>query len=162
MDSYGPDRTLIFVILALTLIGLVMVYSSSYKIAIETTRARDASFFLRNHVLRVMLGLILMYIFMKVGEGPLRDNPDQSGVCSLCFVDGSHSLCSQPLAVRDSRRHLWRRPGAQCAQYSSAPGRIGAHEAAGGTDVDQWDGSAARTDPGPAHNGSSLRHVGNG
>jgi cell division protein FtsW len=72
MDNYGPDRILIFAILALTLIGLVMVYSSSYKIAIETTRAGDASFFLRNHVLRVMLGLILMYVFTKVGEGPLR------------------------------------------------------------------------------------------
>lgn len=72
MNSFGPDRPLIFVILALTLIGLVMVYSSSYRIAIETTRAHDSSFFLRNHLLRVILGLILMYVFTKVGEGPLR------------------------------------------------------------------------------------------
>ena len=72
MNSFGPDKPLIFVILALTLIGLVMVYSSSYQIAIETTRAHDSSFFLRNHLLRVILGLILMYVFTKVGEGPLR------------------------------------------------------------------------------------------
>jgi cell division protein FtsW len=72
MNSYGPDKTLIFVVLALMLTGLVMVYSSSYRIAIETTRAHDASFFLRNHLLRVMLGLILMYVFTKAGESPLR------------------------------------------------------------------------------------------
>ncbi len=72
MNSLGPDKTLIFVVLALTLIGLVMVYSSSYRIAIETTRAHDSSFFLRNHLLRMMLGLILMYVFTKAGEGPLR------------------------------------------------------------------------------------------
>jgi cell division protein FtsW len=72
MRSCGVDKILLFVIMALTLMGLVMVYSSSYKIAIETTLARDPSFFLRNHVVRLMLGLLLLYLFAKIGESPLR------------------------------------------------------------------------------------------
>jgi cell division protein FtsW len=72
MDEYRSDTLLLFSIVALTLIGLVMVYSSSYSIAIESTQARDANFFFRKHLVRVMLGLLLLYIFARVGEHRLR------------------------------------------------------------------------------------------
>jgi cell division protein FtsW len=72
MDSTGVDKVLLFVILALVLIGLVMVYSSSYEIARESTRTKDPSFFLRNHVVRIMLGFALLFIFARAGENSLR------------------------------------------------------------------------------------------
>jgi cell division protein FtsW len=72
MDSSGVDKILLFVILALVLVGLVMVYSSSYQIAKESTRAKDPSFFLRNHVVRIMLGFVLLLLFARAGENSLR------------------------------------------------------------------------------------------
>jgi cell division protein FtsW len=72
MDESGVDRILLFVILALTLVGLVMVYSSSYAIATEVTGAKAPSFFFRKHVVRVAFGLLLMFLFARVGEHTLR------------------------------------------------------------------------------------------
>src|SRR5512136_2879 len=72
MDDQGLDKLLFFTVVALTLIGLVMVFSSSCRIAMETTNADDASFFLRRHVIRVVLGFILLYVFTRVSEGNLR------------------------------------------------------------------------------------------
>ena len=72
MDEAGIDRVLLFAILALTLIGLVMVYSSSYAIATEIAGAKSPSFFLRRHIVRLMLGFLLLYVFTRVGERPLR------------------------------------------------------------------------------------------
>jgi len=72
MDEHGMDRLLLFAVVALTMIGLVMVYSSSYIIAQESAKARDASFFLRRHMLRVVLGLILMYMATRMNESSFR------------------------------------------------------------------------------------------
>jgi cell division protein FtsW len=72
MDEHGMDRLLLFSVIALTMIGLVMVYSSSYIIAQESTKARDASFFLRRHILRVVLGFLLMYMATRMNENVFR------------------------------------------------------------------------------------------
>jgi cell division protein FtsW len=109
MNSIGPDKTLIFAVLALTLIGLVMVYSSSCRIAIETTRAGDSSFFLRNHFLRVMLGLILMYVFIKAGESPLRTIAKPLMILSLVLLILTVVPNPLRLCVRGSCR--WLRAG---------------------------------------------------
>ena len=66
------DKMLLFVILALTAIGLVMVYSSSYAIATEVAGAQSPSFFLRKHIVRVVLGFLLLYLFARAGENTLR------------------------------------------------------------------------------------------
>jgi cell division protein FtsW len=72
MDETGVDRVLLFAILALTLVGLVMVYSSSYAIATEVAGAKTPSFFFRKHIVRVAFGLLLMFLFTRVGEHTLR------------------------------------------------------------------------------------------
>lgn len=72
MDEAGVDKILLFAVMALTLIGLVMVYSSSYAIATEVAGANSPSFFLRKHIVRVVLGFILLLLFSKVNETTLR------------------------------------------------------------------------------------------
>ncbi|MFH1220066.1 MAG: putative peptidoglycan glycosyltransferase FtsW [Candidatus Eisenbacteria bacterium] len=72
MDEHGMDRYLLFAVITLTLVGLVMVYSSSYIIAQESPKARDAAFFLRRHVIRVVLGFILMYMATRMNESAFR------------------------------------------------------------------------------------------
>jgi cell division protein FtsW len=72
VDEHGLDKLLIFAIAALTMIGLVMVYSSSYTVAMEATKAKDSSLFLRNHIVRLVLGAMLFYLFARSGEKALR------------------------------------------------------------------------------------------
>jgi cell division protein FtsW len=72
MDDTGTDKVLLFTIIALTVIGLIMVYSSSYAIATEVAGANSPSFFLRKHIVRVVLGFILLFLFSKVNEKTLR------------------------------------------------------------------------------------------
>ena len=72
MDEAGMDKILLFAVMALSLIGLVMVYSSSYAIATEVTGGGVPSYFLRKHVVRVALGFLLLFLFTRVGENSLR------------------------------------------------------------------------------------------
>jgi cell division protein FtsW len=72
MDESGIDKILLFAIMALTLLGLVMVYSSSYAIATEVAGAKAPSFFLRKHVVRVILGFVLLFLFTRISENALR------------------------------------------------------------------------------------------
>jgi cell division protein FtsW len=106
MDSAGVDRVLLFVILALVLMGLVMVYSSSYEFARETTRTKDPSFFLRNHVVRIMLGLVLLALFARAGENSLRTIAVPLVLLSLVLL--VLTLVPNPLrlTVRGSSRWL--------------------------------------------------------
>jgi cell division protein FtsW len=106
MDSTGVDKILLFVILALVLIGLVMVYSSSYQFAKESTRAKDPSFFLRNHVVRIMLGLVLLFLFTRAGENSLRTIAGPLILVSLVLL--ALTLIPNPmrLTVRHSSRWL--------------------------------------------------------
>ena len=60
MDEAGMDKILLFAVMALTLIGLAMVYSSSYAIAPEVAGAKVPSYFLRKHVVRVGCGFLLL------------------------------------------------------------------------------------------------------
>ena len=106
MDSTGVDRILLFVIIALVLMGLVMVYSSSYQFAKESTRAKDASFFLRNHVVRILLGLVLLFLFTRAGENSLR--MIAVPLVSLSILLLALTLVPNPLrlTVRDASRWL--------------------------------------------------------
>jgi cell division protein FtsW len=72
MENHGVDRMLLFTILAMSIVGIVMVYSASYDFAIEATESEDAGLFLRHHIIRVILGFILLVLFMKVREDVLR------------------------------------------------------------------------------------------
>jgi cell division protein FtsW len=106
MDSSGVDRVLLFVILALVLMGLVMVYSASYQFAKESTLAKDPSFFLRNHVVRILLGLVLLFLFTRTGENSLRMIAVPLVLLSLVLL--ALTLIPNPLrlTVRDSSRWL--------------------------------------------------------
>jgi cell division protein FtsW len=106
MDSTGVDRLLLFVILALVLIGLVMVFSSSYQFARESTRTEDPIFFLRNHLVRIMLGFVLLFLFARAGESPLRAIAGPLVLLSLVLL--VLTLVPNPLrlTVRGSSRWL--------------------------------------------------------
>jgi cell division protein FtsW len=86
MGDQGIDKILLFVVVALTLVGLVMVYSSSYTKALEATGARDASLFLRKHLVRVMLGALLLYLCVRAGERNLRKLAPYALVGSLALL----------------------------------------------------------------------------
>jgi cell division protein FtsW len=86
MDEHGMDKLLLFAVVALTMIGLVMVYSSSYIIAQESTKARDTSFFLRRHMLRVVLGFLLMYMATRTNESIFRSLAKPLVLISLALL----------------------------------------------------------------------------
>jgi cell division protein FtsW len=106
MDNNGVDMVLLFVIVALVLVGLVMVYSSSYQIARESTHAKDTSFFLRNHVVRLLLGFGLLVLFARANENSLRTIAAPLVLLSLVLL--ALTLIPNPLRlmVRGSSRWL--------------------------------------------------------
>jgi cell division protein FtsW len=106
MDEKGIDRILLFSIVALTLVGLVMVYSSSYAIAAEVTGSKAPSFFFRKHVLRVALGLLLMFLFARVSENALRTYARPLLVVSIALLALTLLPTSLRLCARGSCRWL--------------------------------------------------------
>ena len=58
------DRTLLFTVLMLLVIGVVMVYSSSSVVALTTYD--DGSYFLKRQILSILIGLALMAIMMRI------------------------------------------------------------------------------------------------
>jgi cell division protein FtsW len=106
MDEKGIDRILLFSIVALTLVGLVMVYSSSYAIAVEVTGSKAPSFFFRKHVLRVALGLLLMFLFARVSENALRTYARPLLVVSIALLALTLLPTSLRLCARGSCRWL--------------------------------------------------------
>ena len=58
------DRTILFVVLLLVALGTVMVYSASSTVAVA--RFGDGAYYLKRHLIRVALGLSLMFLFARV------------------------------------------------------------------------------------------------
>jgi cell division protein FtsW len=106
VEDHGTDKLLIFAVVALTALGLMMVYSSSYIIAQESTRARDASFFLRRHLVRVALGLILMYLATRMKENSFRSAAKFLMVTSIFLLVLVLLPTPLTLKVRGSARWL--------------------------------------------------------
>jgi len=100
------DRVLLFAIVALSLIGIVMVYSASYGFAIEATGAEDPALFLRHHIIRIVLGFMLLVLFMKVREDVLRRLAKPLLIAALVLL--GLVLVPSPLSVevRGSARWL--------------------------------------------------------
>ncbi len=105
----GVDRALFFAIVALSLVGVVMVYSASYGYAIEATESRDPGFFLRHHIIRVVLGFMLLVVFTKVREDVLRRlaRPLLAGALVLLLL----VLVPSPLRVEVRGSARWLRFG---------------------------------------------------
>lgn len=59
-----PDMTLLLVILCLVAIGTVMVYSSSSMLAVD--RFDSSSFFLKRQLIRVLVGIAIMFLVMSL------------------------------------------------------------------------------------------------
>jgi cell division protein FtsW len=64
------DRHLLYAVLLLVALGLVMVFSASQVIARE--RFNSPFFFMYKHAIRVALGLVALYVFMRVPFGLYR------------------------------------------------------------------------------------------
>ena len=58
------DRTILFLVLLLVAIGTVMVYSASSTMAMA--KFGDSAYYLKRHLIRVAIGLSLMYLFARV------------------------------------------------------------------------------------------------
>lgn len=57
------DRTILFVVLLLVALGTIMVYSASSTVAMA--RFGDGAYYLKRHLIRVALGLSLMFLFAR-------------------------------------------------------------------------------------------------
>ena len=57
------DRTILFIVLLLVALGTVMVYSASSTVAVA--RFGDGAYYLKRHLMRVALGLSLMFLFAR-------------------------------------------------------------------------------------------------
>ena len=109
MDSKSVDRILLFSIVALSIVGIVMVYSASYGFAIEATDSRDPGLFLRHHIIRVVLGFLLLILFMKVREDVLRRLAKPLMVIALVLL--GLVLVPSPLRVEVRGSARWLRLG---------------------------------------------------
>lgn len=109
MDSISADRVLLFTIVALSVIGIVMVYSASYGFAIEATGSEDPGLFLRQHIIRVVLGFLLLTFFMKVREDVLRRLAKPLMIVALILL--GLVLVQSPLRVEVRGSARWLRFG---------------------------------------------------
>jgi cell division protein FtsW len=65
------DRVLFFSVLALVVVGVVMVYSSSSVVALKTYD--DAGFFMKRQIIWALLGLVTMAIATRIDHTVLQD-----------------------------------------------------------------------------------------
>lgn len=122
MEDHGMDKVLIFTVIALAALGLVTVYSSSYIIAQEHTQAHDAFFFLRRHLERVLLGLLLMYLATRMKETSFRSAAKFLMVTSIILL--VLVLLPTPLTLKARGSARWLKLGALSFQPSDVA-RIG-------------------------------------
>jgi cell division protein FtsW len=108
-DGTSVDRVLLFTVVALSLVGVVMVYSASYGFAIEATGSEDPGLFLRHHIIRVVLGFLLLALFMKVREDVLRRVAKPLMVVALVLL--GLVLVQSPLRVEVRGSARWLRFG---------------------------------------------------
>lgn len=109
MENRSIDRVLLFTIVALSLVGIVMVYSASYGFAIEATESQDPGLFLRHHVIRVVLGFMLLVLLMKVREDVLRRLAKPLLIAALVLL--GLVLVPSPLRVEVRGAARWLRLG---------------------------------------------------
>jgi cell division protein FtsW len=108
-ERRNVDRVLLFSIVALSLVGIVMVYSASYGFAIEATASQDPGLFLRHHIIRVVLGFMLLALFMKVREDVLRRLAKPLLIVALVLL--GLVLVPSPLRVEVRGSARWLRLG---------------------------------------------------
>lgn len=109
MEGNSIDRVLLFAVVALSMAGIVMVYSASYGFAIEATESEDPGLFLRHHIIRVVLGFLLLVLFMKVREDVLRRLARPLVITALVLL--GLVLVPSPLRVEVRGSARWLRLG---------------------------------------------------
>jgi cell division protein FtsW len=109
VEHRGVDMVLLFAVVALSLAGIVMVYSASYGFAIEATESHDSGLFLRHHIIRVVLGFMLLIVFMKVREDVLRRLAKPLLIVALVLL--GLVLVPSPLRVEVRGSARWLRLG---------------------------------------------------
>jgi cell division protein FtsW len=109
MERDSIDKVLLFAVVALSLVGVIMVYSASYGFAIEATGSEDPGLFLRQHMIRVILGFLLLFTFMKVREDVIRRLAKPAMVTALVLL--ALVLVPSPLRVEVRGSARWLRLG---------------------------------------------------
>lgn len=97
------DYTIFLTVVALLMLGIAMVYSASSFKAAETYE--DSRFFLKNHVLKVLIGFVLMLIVARVNYRYwLKASPVflVLSFCALVYLAASSDI----EAIRGSKRWL--------------------------------------------------------
>lgn len=104
IDSYKLDKTVLFVVLLLVILGLIMVFSASSFKAQEMHG--DSDYFLKNHFYKVLAGLVLMLAAAKIKyQFWLKFSPAFLLICLglLMFLLLSPSV----EVIRGSKRWFW-------------------------------------------------------
>ena len=66
------DKQLLIYLIILTVIGTIMLYSASWYESFATSNGRTEMYFLQNHLKRLLLGVLLLFIFIIIDYRSLK------------------------------------------------------------------------------------------
>lgn len=66
------DKQLLIYLIVLTIIGTIMLYSASWYESFATSNGRTEMFFLQNHLKRLLIGVLLLFVFIIIDYRSLK------------------------------------------------------------------------------------------
>jgi cell division protein FtsW len=66
------DKQLLIYLIVLTIIGTIMLYSASWYESFSTSNGRTEMFFLQNHLKRLLIGVLLLFVFIIIDYRSLK------------------------------------------------------------------------------------------
>ncbi|MDB9853997.1 putative lipid II flippase FtsW [Candidatus Marinimicrobia bacterium] len=66
------DKQLLVYLIVLTIIGTIMLYSASWYESFATSNGRTEMFFLQNHLKRLLIGVLLLFVFIIIDYRSLK------------------------------------------------------------------------------------------
>ena len=66
------DKQLLIYLIILTVIGTIMLYSASWYESFATSNGRTEMFFLQNHLKRLLIGVLLLFVFIIIDYRSLK------------------------------------------------------------------------------------------
>ena len=66
------DKQLLIYLIILTVIGTIMLYSASWYESFATSNGRTEMYFLQNHLKRLLIGVLLLFIFIIIDYRSLK------------------------------------------------------------------------------------------
>ena len=66
------DKQLLIYLIVLTIIGTIMLYSASWYESFATSNGRTEMYFLQNHLKRLLIGVLLLFVFIIIDYRSLK------------------------------------------------------------------------------------------